>query len=187
MQYGHAPPAVGVIAPVALASYIAAFGAAFGAGAALFARAGVVSPFAVALLWTALDHLRSFALSGFPWATLGYAQHENAALLPLASFGGVYALSFVSVLGGASLARVVRLRRLDAAAASGLAAVALAHAIGFGISRRRSRRGGPAAAPRGGAPGQHRPGGQVEPRVGREHARGSTKISRGARPRRGRA
>ena len=106
----------------------------FGAGAALFARAGVASPFAVALLWTALDHLRSFALTGFPWATLGYAQHLNPALLPLASLGGVYALSFLSVLGGASLARVVRLRKLDSASASGLAAVALAHAVGLGIS-----------------------------------------------------
>jgi apolipoprotein N-acyltransferase len=134
VQYGHAPPAVGVVAPVALASYIAVFGALFGACAALVARAGVVPPLAAALFWTALDHLRSFALSGFPWATLGYAQHQNAALLPLASLGGVYALSFVSVLGGASLARVVQLRRLDAAAASGLAAVALAHAIGWGIS-----------------------------------------------------
>jgi apolipoprotein N-acyltransferase len=134
VRYGHAPPVVGVLAPVALASYIAAFSALFGAGAALFARARVKSPLAVALLWTALDHLRSFALSGFPWATLGYAQHGNPALLPLASLGGVYALSFLSVLGGASLARVVRLRRLDAAAGSGFATVLLAHAIGFGIS-----------------------------------------------------
>jgi apolipoprotein N-acyltransferase len=131
--YGHAPAIVGVLAPVLLASYIAAFGAAFGAGAALFARAGVASPFAPALLWTALDHLRSFALSGFPWATLGYAQHENLALLPLASLGGVYALSFVSVLGAASLARIVRLRRLDFAAGSALVAVALAHAAGLAL------------------------------------------------------
>jgi apolipoprotein N-acyltransferase len=134
VRYGHAPPVVGVLAPIALASYIAAFSGLFGAGSALLARARVASPFAVALLWTALDHLRSFALTGFPWATLGYAQHRSAALLPLASFGGVYVLSFLSVLGGASLARAVRLRRLDAAAASGLAAVALAHAIGLGIS-----------------------------------------------------
>jgi apolipoprotein N-acyltransferase len=133
VEYGHAPPAVGVVAPLALAAYIAAFGAAFGAGAALLARAGYVTPFAAALLWTALDQLRSFALSGFPWATLGYAQHLNAWLLPLASLGGVYALSFVSALGGASLARIVRARRLDAAAASGLAVVALAHAAGFAL------------------------------------------------------
>jgi apolipoprotein N-acyltransferase len=134
VRYGHAPPIVGVVAPIGLASYIAAFGALFGAGSALFARAGVASPFAPALLWTALDHLRSFALTGFPWATLGYAQHQNPALLPLASLGGVYALSFVSVLGGASLARLVHLRRLDVAAVSGLAGVVLAHAVGAGIS-----------------------------------------------------
>jgi apolipoprotein N-acyltransferase len=132
--YGHAPPLVGVLAPVALASYIAVFGAAFGAGVALFARGGVVSPFAPALLWTALDHLRSFALSGFPWATLGYAQHQNAALLPLASAGGVYALSFVSVLGAASLAGLLRRRRLDLATASGLFCVALLHAAGIALS-----------------------------------------------------
>jgi apolipoprotein N-acyltransferase len=133
VRYGHAPPVVGVLAPVALASYIAAFSALFGAGAALFARAGVTSVLAVALLWTALDHLRSFALTGFPWATLGYAQHLNAALLPLASLGSVYALSFLSVLGGASLARGVQLGRLDGAAGAGLAAVALAHAVGLGM------------------------------------------------------
>jgi apolipoprotein N-acyltransferase len=134
VRYGHAPPIVGVLAPVGLAAYIAAFTALFGAGAALLSRAGVASPFAAALLWTALDHLRSFALTGFPWATLGYAQHLNPGLLPLASLGGVYALSFFSVLGGASLARLVRLRGLDFASASGLAAVALAHAVGLGIS-----------------------------------------------------
>ncbi len=133
VEYGHAPAAVGVLAPMALASYIAAFGAAFAAGAALFARAGLASPFVAALLWTALDHLRAFALSGFPWATLGYAQHDNTLLLPLVSLGGVYTLSFVSVLGGASLARVVRSRRLDAAAIAGFAGVALAHLAGLAL------------------------------------------------------
>ena len=115
---------------------------------------------------------------GFPWATLGYAQHQNPALLPLASLGGVYALSFLSVLGGASLARVARLRRLDAAAASGLAGVA---AGARGRLRDRGRgagRSGSAAAPRGGAPGQHRPGRQVEPRVGARARSRSTKPSR---------
>ena len=136
VEYGHAPAAVGVITPILLAAYIAAFGAAFGAGAALFARAGCVSPLAPALLWTALDWLRSFALSGFPWATLGYAQHLNALLLPLASFGGVYALSFASALGGASLARVVRARALDRAAASGFALLALLHVAGFALYAR---------------------------------------------------
>jgi apolipoprotein N-acyltransferase len=133
VTYGHAAPIVGVVAPVALALYIAAFGAAFGAGVALFARAGVGSAFAPALLWTALDHLRSFALSGFPWATLGYAQHENAWLVPLASVTGVYGLSAVSVLGAAALAGVLRRRRLGLDALAALAVVGLAHAAGAGL------------------------------------------------------
>ena len=45
-------------------------------------------------------------LSGFPWATLGYAQHANTALLGLAPFTGVYGLSWVTVLGGAALAEL---------------------------------------------------------------------------------
>jgi len=103
VEYGHAHPLVGVVAPIALALYIAVFGAAFATGHAWLAERGLASPWSAAFAWTALDHLRSFALTGFPWATLGYAQHENAPLLGLASFTGVYGLSFVSVLGSAAL------------------------------------------------------------------------------------
>ena len=107
VRYGHAPVAVGVLAPVVLALYIAAFTAAFGAGFRWLAARGAGGPFEAALLWTALDHLRSFALSGFPWATLGYAQHQNPALLAWAPYTGVYGLSFATVLGGAALAELL--------------------------------------------------------------------------------
>ncbi|MDX1649257.1 MAG: hypothetical protein R3263_05320, partial [Myxococcota bacterium] len=89
VTYGHAPPAVGVIAPVLLAAYVALHTAAFGAGAAGLARIGRDGPVALAALWTALDHLRSFFLSGFPWAVLGYAQHRNPAMTGLAPWAGV--------------------------------------------------------------------------------------------------
>ncbi len=129
--YGHAPLVVGWLAPIALASYIAAFSAAFGAGVALLARRGLASPLAAALWWTCLDHLRSFLLSGFPWATLGYAQHANPALLGLSSWTGVYGLSFVTVLGGAALAEVVRERRLGAGVLLAALLVAAAHLPGL--------------------------------------------------------
>lgn len=134
--YGHAPIVAGLLAPVALAAYVAAFSSAFGAGWAALGRRGLASPLAAALLWTALDHLRSFALSGFPWATLGYAQHLNPALLSLAPLTGVYGLSFVTVLGGAGLARVVQdllaRRRSGPGPWAALATVAVAHAAVLG-------------------------------------------------------
>jgi apolipoprotein N-acyltransferase len=103
VRYGHAPPAVGLIAPVALAVYVAAFPAGFAACAAWLATRGLAGPFALAALWTCFEHMRSFVLTGFPWATLGYAQHLNPALMGLAPFTGVYGLSFATVLGGAAL------------------------------------------------------------------------------------
>lgn len=103
--YGNAAPIVGVVAPVLLACYCALFAGVFAATWSLLARRGLDSPLAAAAIWTALDLLRSWE---FPWATLGYAQHENPLLLPLAAFGGVYALSFVCALGGAGIAASVR-------------------------------------------------------------------------------
>jgi len=186
VTYGHAPPAVGVVAPLGLAAYVALFPAAFGAVAAwlghrlgalggvggvgggggaggvgapsgLGGLGGLPGPFVLAALWTALDHLRSFFLTGFPWATLGYALHRDAPLLALSAWTGVYGLSFAAVLGGAALAELVRrplrrpLRRSGRGPAGrpgeggvgwrpvprrawvALAAVGLLHALGAGI------------------------------------------------------
>ena len=65
--YGQAPVIAGFAGPLGLGCYIAAFTAIFAAGAAGLARARLDRPWpSAALLWTAVDHLRSFALSGFP-------------------------------------------------------------------------------------------------------------------------
>jgi apolipoprotein N-acyltransferase len=139
VTYGHAPALVGPLAVLLLALYPAAFVAAFGAGAALLARPGAPaatpSPWLAAALWAALDHGRSFVLTGFPWAVLGYAQHRNPALLALAPWTGVVGLSFVVALGGAALAdawaaRAAGGRAAPRRAAAALAAVVLVHAAG---------------------------------------------------------
>jgi apolipoprotein N-acyltransferase len=139
--YGHVNPLLGVIGPLGIGAWIGLFSAGFAALAALLARAvasggrppWLASPFVLAALWTALDHLRCFLFGGFPWATIGYAQHGNDPLMAWAPIGGVYALSFVTVVGAAALARVVAMRRVDAWAGWGLVVVAAAHAGGLGL------------------------------------------------------
>ncbi len=133
VRYGGAPVIFGAVAPILLASYIAAFSAAFAAAAAWLAARGPASPFALAACWTAVDWLRSFVLTGFPWATLGYAQHANRPLLGLAAWTGVYGLSFASALGGAALAGAAaapRGARLRAFAPAALGVLAL-HGLGL--------------------------------------------------------
>ena len=112
VTHGHAPAILGIAGPIGLGAYIAVFTSLFAGGASWLAHRRADSPFVLAALWTACDHLRSFALSGLPWATLGYAQHANPPLLAIAPFTGVYGLSFVTVLGGAAVAAALRARRL---------------------------------------------------------------------------
>lgn len=133
--YGHAPAAVAVIAPFALATYAAILAALFGAGWVWMRNVGYGNAFTAAILWTVLDHLRGVALSGWPWATLGYAQHLNPGLLGLAQWTGVYGLSFTVVLAGIALVELSRSRvRGETPSRSTLAALAVVvvlHGIGF--------------------------------------------------------
>ena len=49
-------------------------------------------------LWVGLEYLRSFLLSGFPWALVGYSQYLNTPLVQIADITGVYGVSFFLVL-----------------------------------------------------------------------------------------
>jgi apolipoprotein N-acyltransferase len=49
-------------------------------------------------LWVGLEYLRSFLLSGFPWALVGYSQYLNTPLVQIADITGVYGVSFFLIL-----------------------------------------------------------------------------------------
>lgn len=140
--YGHAPIWAGVLAPFGMALYPAAFIAGFAAVAALLAQRGLASPFALAAAWVTFEWLRSWLFTGFTWGTLGYAWHQNALALGLASFAGVYGLSFLACLLGASalawrwpLAAAPAPRAALAGAALALALHGLGGALGFAAAR----------------------------------------------------
>jgi apolipoprotein N-acyltransferase len=46
-------------------------------------------------VWTALEFLRSYLLTGFPWYYLAHTQHDNLRLIQIADLGGAYAVSFL--------------------------------------------------------------------------------------------
>ena len=107
------------------------------AGAAWLARRNAAVPLALAALWVVLDHSRSFVFGGFPWATLGYGLHLDIPLLGLTSITGVYGLSAVAVLAGASALLAVRPFSGGPNAkhaAAGIAAVVALHALGAGVA-----------------------------------------------------
>ncbi|PIE63239.1 MAG: apolipoprotein N-acyltransferase [Desulfobacter postgatei] len=61
-------------------------------------------PFWGAVVWIALEYLRTYLFSGFPWGVLGYSQYPNLVLIQAADIFGVLGVSFLLVLANGILA-----------------------------------------------------------------------------------
>lgn len=79
----------------------------WGAGPPPAARLGPAAQVLLSLLlaawWVALEWMRSWFLSGFPWNLLGVSQWQQGWLLPLCRFTGVYGLSFLLVTANVAI------------------------------------------------------------------------------------
>lgn len=110
--YGNVPLAVAIPTNGLLIVYMAGYCALFMAACARQAFASpLFAPYAAAV-WTLLEWMQNWMLSGFPWQLLGYSQCANLPVLQLASVGGIYALSFVLVLFNAALSQALYYRNL---------------------------------------------------------------------------
>lgn len=70
-------------------------------------RSGVLFPLAIACIWTALEWVRSWLITGFPWGSVGYSQWNNLVGIQTASLIGVHGISFIIVLFNAGIATVL--------------------------------------------------------------------------------
>lgn len=130
-SYGNVakPVAAGVLVLFCLylALYHAAFGFLLGAlsRSRAFANARVLM--LAPILWVGVEYARAH-ITSFPWDLLGYAQVNNLPLTRLATFTGVYGLSFVIALVNSVLALgflLPRERRMAVAMIGVLGAIAL--------------------------------------------------------------
>jgi apolipoprotein N-acyltransferase len=139
--YGALHPILSVVAYLLLVLYLALFFAATTwLACRLKARIALPVVLALPIVWVALEYLRSFFLSGFPWATLGYSQQRFLPLIQSADLFGVYGISFLLVLSNATLAlcwQAWRQRCLPRVTIVALTATALIFAgnFGYGVQR----------------------------------------------------
>ena len=100
---------------IGLALYCALYCGFFAAGSALWLRRwgcgswirNLAYMLFASALWAGLEWARSTWFSGFPWNPLGATQYRNAALLQIAAWGGVGAISALAVWVNAGLALTV--------------------------------------------------------------------------------
>lgn len=74
-------------------------------------QSGIMFPLTVASIWVALEWVRSWLLTGFPWGNIGYSQWKYLPGIQIASLTGVYGISFVIVFFNAGIATLIRCRQ----------------------------------------------------------------------------
>lgn len=63
------------------------------------------------VFWVVLEFLRSYALTGFPWSSIGYAQYKFLTIIQIADITGIYGVSFLVVAVNGALADIFLLKR----------------------------------------------------------------------------
>ena len=107
--YGNIPLIPSVLILVLLVAYLSLFIGAFTFLTRLIQiRSGVQTFLFAPFLWVALEYLRSFLLTGFPWANLGYSQYLNLPFIQMADVTGAYGPSFVILFVNATLFSILR-------------------------------------------------------------------------------
>ena len=94
---------------LALAAYLAVYPAVFSVLVhRLPWQSGALFIFIVPTIWTGLEWVRSWMVTGFPWGSMGYSQWNNLPAIQIASIAGVHGVSFVVVLLNATIANLIR-------------------------------------------------------------------------------
>jgi apolipoprotein N-acyltransferase len=108
INYGGVPTLLSYGVLVLLVAYVGLYVGLFTAGWTWSLRRwprGTV--LIVPALWVSLEWIRAHALSGFPWASLGYSQYLNRPLIQVADVASVYGVSFALVLGNVVIAQLL--------------------------------------------------------------------------------
>jgi len=109
--YGKMPLALSIVALGLMCGVLAGYPAAFAwllwAGRERLALPRAMMPVAAALLWTALELLRTYLFSGFPWLLYGTSQYREPSVRLLAALAGVYGVSLLLVLVNATVAELI--------------------------------------------------------------------------------
>jgi apolipoprotein N-acyltransferase len=94
--FGGLPNALGIPVMLLLCAYGALHWAlVFFVVRALELREGWSAGWTVGPVWMAVELLRNYSLSGFPWSNLGYSQARTLWVAQLASVGGVYLIALL--------------------------------------------------------------------------------------------
>jgi apolipoprotein N-acyltransferase len=106
VSYGKLPLTVSATLYLILAGYLALYPALVLWLTRRASDRGVSVLCSFPLLWVGGELIRSYLLTGFPWADLGYSQYRTLPLIQISDLTGVYGVSFLVAFANVVLFRV---------------------------------------------------------------------------------
>ncbi len=98
-RYGNVPLPLAIPILLLLAIYLSLYWGAFTFLISFIKeKSEWISLLAFPALWVGLEFLRTFLLSGFPWALVGYSQYLNTTFVQIADITGVYGVTFLLIM-----------------------------------------------------------------------------------------
>ena len=113
--YGGMSFAVSICIVLFLCCYLALFPAFFSVlFIQLYRKTKLPAVLIAPVLWVMLEFARSYALTGFPWSSIGYSQYGFLSLIQIADITGIYGVSFlVLAVNGAGADLLLTRKRLN--------------------------------------------------------------------------
>ncbi len=99
--YGGLTMILCVIILLGFSLYLAFYIALFSAAVTAFCRKPITGLVMIPVLWVALEYIRAYLFTGFPWELLGHSQFSRIFLIQIADITGVYGISFLIVFANA--------------------------------------------------------------------------------------
>ena len=108
VTFGHLHPLLSLFCYLFLVAYLALFFAGVTWGTDyLRRRLNLSHALTFPVLWVAFEYLRAHALTGFPWALLGYSQQSWLEAIQSADLFGVYGIGYLIALVNVTVAMVI--------------------------------------------------------------------------------
>jgi apolipoprotein N-acyltransferase len=95
-HFGGVPFLSSIILVLFLCCYLSIYPALFSLlFISIFRKSKLPALFVAPVIWVTLEFLRSYALSGFPWASAGYSQYKFLYIIQISDITGIYGISFL--------------------------------------------------------------------------------------------
>jgi apolipoprotein N-acyltransferase len=132
-KYSGLAGPLAVVVLLLLCAYLACYPACFAVLATVCERRPGIWLWGLPAGWVALEWLRAYMITGFPWNNLGYSQTPWLFFIQVADITGVYGMSWLLVLANTCLARIWIERQLHWHLL--VLAVLVGSVCGYGVTR----------------------------------------------------